>query len=204
MGTVCSCSNDGDSSVEKDIGTDDVNSSKVELIDEQMRQESLQTPTKANCSHTNHTNVDGNNKSLINQSSSTVIENSKNHINNVKNVEYNEVNGHVPEGKLSSVSPMGVGDNENFVVKVSSTPATILIPEDLTLVNLAPLIKQAQDLVANATALSPEDEDLVANMTTELASLVSRLEQAVIRLEKAGGPGTANRVAQGSAPSSSQ
>jgi len=41
-------------------------------------------------------------------------------------------------------------------------------------------------------------------MTTELASLVSRLEQAVIRLEKAGGPGTANRVAQGSAPSSSQ
>ncbi|CAL4124195.1 unnamed protein product, partial [Meganyctiphanes norvegica] len=46
--------------------------------------------------------------------------------------------------------------------------------------------------------------DLVANMTTELASLVSRLEQAVIRLEKAGGPGTANRVAQGSAPSSSQ
>lgn len=41
-------------------------------------------------------------------------------------------------------------------------------------------------------------------MTTELASLVSRLEQAVIRLEKSGGPGTANRVAQSSSSSSSQ
>lgn len=41
-------------------------------------------------------------------------------------------------------------------------------------------------------------------MTAELASLVNRLELAVIRLEKAGGPGTANRAAQSTASSSQE
>jgi len=44
----------------------------------------------------------------------------------------------------------------------------------------------------------------VANMTHELASLVNRLELAVIRLEKSGGPGTSNRSTQNQGPSSSQ